>query len=55
MLALIRRAAAARAARIAATTSFCEECAEPVCTAACRAEATRSRGYERAAVTGPRF
>ncbi len=55
MLALIRRAVASRAARTVATTSFCEECAEPVCTAACRAEATRTRGYERAAVAGPRF
>ncbi|GAA1615778.1 hypothetical protein ACFQY4_17880 [Catellatospora bangladeshensis] len=55
MLALIRRAAAARAARIAATTTYCEQCPEPVCTAACRAEAARTRGHEHAAAVGFRI
>ena len=54
MIVMFRRAAAARAARIAATTTFCEQCPEPVCTTACRAEAARARGYERIAA-GFRF
>lgn len=55
MITLIRRLAAARSAHVVETTSYCEGCAEPVCTAACRAEAARSRGYERPATTGIRF
>ncbi|WP_186316242.1 hypothetical protein [Catellatospora sichuanensis] len=55
MIALIRRFAAARTAHVVQTTSFCEGCTEPVCTAACRAEAARTRGHERVATTGIRF
>ncbi|MDI1463333.1 hypothetical protein QEZ54_20325 [Catellatospora sp. KI3] len=55
MLSLIRRVTAARTARIVATTTFCEGCTEPVCTAACRAEAARTLGYERAALTTVRI
>lgn len=55
MISLIRRAAAARTARVMATTSFHEGSTEPVCTAACRTAAARTRGYERAATTGIRF
>ncbi|BCJ75216.1 hypothetical protein CS0771_47600 [Catellatospora sp. IY07-71] len=55
MLSLIRRITAAHTAHVVATTTFCEGCAEPVCTTACRAEAARTRGYERAALATVRI
>ena len=50
MFAYLRRAAAARTARQLAAISYCEGCAQPVCTAACRADAAVSRAHETVAL-----
>jgi Fe-S-cluster-containing dehydrogenase component len=50
MIAFLRRLAEARTARHLESVSFCEGCAQPVCTAACRAEAALTRAHERGAI-----
>ena len=50
MFAYLRRVAEARTARRVAAVSYCEGCAQPVCTAACRADAAISRAHETVAL-----
>jgi Fe-S-cluster-containing dehydrogenase component len=55
MIAYLRRAVEARTARRLAAVSYCEGCAQPVCTAACRAEAAVTRAHDSAAYAGLRI
>jgi len=46
MLAYLRRVAEARTTHRLAAVTYCEGCAQPVCDAACRADAALSRAHE---------